>query len=158
MKTLRAALLLLLTGLGPASAQTPAATETRRTDPFERTRGQIDMLLARRIKPPEFDPTRFNPFTIGPAGGVASLPEIPDEAPPVESSENLLRILAPRLRITGYFSREGLSFAVVDGIPRREGDLLTLSHHGVPVTLRVKRVEQSRLVVGLGEAEYILRF
>lgn len=141
----------------PGTPAAPAAAEPRR-DPFERTKANIDLLLARRITPPAFDPTRFNPFTIGPAGGLAPDPKTPDEPTPVATSESLLRLLAPRLRVTGYFSREGLSFAVIDGVPRREGDFIILTHQGAPVNLRVKRVDNDRVLLGLGDAEYILRF
>lgn len=167
MKSPRFALALLgLATTAPAQtplpaapgAPAPAAAEARR-DPFERTKAQIDLLLTRRIAPPAFDPTRFNPFTIGPAGGLAPDPKTPDEPTPAASSESLLRLLAPRLQVTGYFSRdEGRSYASINGVPRREGDFIILTHQGAPVNLRVKRVESDRVILGLGEAEYILRF
>ncbi|HYC70845.1 MAG TPA: hypothetical protein VEB66_06540 [Opitutaceae bacterium] len=152
------ALLLALLVL-PAAAQTPPAPEAKNADPFDKTRVNIELLLGRRMKPPAFDPSAYSPFAIGPVGGLpAADPKTPDQPPPAATSESLLRALAPRLRVTGYFSREGLSFAVVDGTPRREGDVIILNHQGSAVNLRVRRVEDGRLVLGLGDAEYTLRF
>lgn len=150
-----AGLLLFPFALSLAAAQAPA--DARKPDPFERTRGQIEQLLARRLNPPPFDPTKYSPFALGPVGGIPKT-EVPDEPPPVATSESLLRLLAPRLRITGYFSREGLSFAVIDTVPRREGDFIIMSHQGAPVNLLVKHVGPDRVVLGLGEAEYVLRY
>lgn len=161
MKT-PALLLVLLAALAIASAQTPPApapaAEARKTDPFDKTRANIDLLLGRRVKPPAFDPTKHNPFTIGPAGGAIVIdPKTPDDPPPTATNEVLLRALAPRLRITGFFAREGLSYATVDGTPRKEGDFIIVQHQGSPVNIRVKLIENGRLVLGLGEAEYVLR-
>jgi hypothetical protein len=144
-----------------AAAQTPPAAPAAeaKKDPFDKTRANIDLLLGRRVKPPPFDPSRHNPFTIGPAGGALVVdPKTPDDPPPTASNEALLRMLAPRLRVTGYFAREGLSYATVDGVPRKEGDFIILQHQGAPVNLRVKLVENGRLVLGLGDAEYLVRF
>lgn len=152
-------LFVLLLALVVAAAQTPPAapaTEAKK-DPFERTRTNIDLLLGRRVKPPAFDATKHNPFTIGPAGGVLVDPKTPDDPPPTASNEALLRTLAPRLRVTGFFSREGLSYVTVDGTPRKEGDFIIIQHQGSNVNLRVKLVENGRLVLGLGDAEYVLR-
>lgn len=159
MKT-PALLFLFVLVLVIARAQTPAApapTDAKKTDPFEKTRANIDLLLRRRLHPPAFDPTRHNPFLVGPAGGVAVDPKTPDDPPPTASNEMLLRTLAPRLRITGFFSREGLSYATVDGTPRKEGDFIIIQHQGVSVNIRVKQVENGRLVLGLGDAEHVLR-
>ena len=149
----RPLLLVLLLVLAAAAAR---ANEPRRPDPFERTRLQIDRLLAHRITPPPFDPSRNNPFALG--APVSALPTQPDEPPPAETAESLLRLLAPRLKITGYFAREGLSFAVVDGVPRRRGDFIIISHQGRPVNLQIKEVEPGSIILALGDAEYVLRF
>lgn len=159
MKT-PALLFLFVLALVIACAQTPPAAvpaDAKKVDPFDKTRANIDLLLGRRLHPPEFDPTRHNPFLIGPVGGLVADPKTPDDAAPAATSEMLLRTLAPRLRITGFFSREGLSYATVDGTPRKEGDFIIIQHQGMSVNIRVKQVENGRLVLGLGDAEYVLR-
>lgn len=159
MKT-PALLFLLVLALVMARAQTPPAPappDAKKVDPFDKTRANIELLLGRRLQPPAFDPTRHSPFLIGPAGGVVADPKTPEDPPPAASSEMLLRILAPRLRVTGFFAREGLSYATVDGTPRKEGDFIIMQYQGTPVNIRVKLVENGRLVLGLGEAEYVLR-
>lgn len=149
-RPLSVALLLVL------AATLASASEPRRPDPFERTRLQIERLLNHRINPPPYDPASHNPFSVG--APVSVLPTQPDEPPPVETAESLLRLLAPRLKITGYFAREGRSFAVIDSVPRREGDFIILTHQGRPVNLRVSSVEPGRLVLSLGDAEISVRF
>lgn len=149
-RPLRLVLLLALAALAAG------ANEPRRPDPFERTRLQIERLLAHRITPPPFDPAAHNPFAVGTP--VSPLPTQPDEPPPVETAESLLRLLAARLKVTGYFAREGLSFAVVDGVPRRAGDFIIISHQGRPVNLQIRVVEPGQLVLALGDAQYLLRF
>jgi hypothetical protein len=154
-RLLLAALLLAV----PAAAQAPR-TEPRKSDPFDRTVDRINALLAHRLAPPAFEPARFNPFLTGPLAG--STPRLPDgggtEPPPADSDDTVLRQLAPTLRITGSFSREDRNYVVIDGTPRREGDMIILRHRGATVNIRIRTIDGNRIVLGLNAAEFTLRF
>ncbi len=155
-------LLLLLSVLLvlAARAQAPRA-EPRKTDPFDRTVERINALLAQRLSPPAFEPARFNPFIIGPRPGTVPVQTDGGAGPevfPPSSDETVLQQLASTIRVTGFFSRDDRNYVVVDGAPRREGDFIILRHRDTPVNLRLKSVENHRLVLGLNDAEYVLRF
>lgn len=150
-----------------APAATPAAngsaTAARKTDPFERTRKQIDALVGHRTNPPKFEPSRYNPFLIG------ALPDASGKSPegdgtpvtiarPISSDETVLQQLSAQLKVTGYFRRDDRVLLVLNGTPRGEGDTIALPHDGGTATVRIKSIITGWYVLTYGKAELRLRY
>lgn len=164
MKNLGYALAFSLLALTAARAQ-PApiggAAPVRKSDPFEKTRQQIEQLFGPRDNPPPFEPARFNPFLLGPVPG--AVPETPDQgepapAKPASSDDTVLRQLAGQIKVAGFFRRGDKTLLVINGVPRGEGDVVLVPFEGGNATLRIKSVTTGWFVLAYRAAELPVRY
>lgn len=165
---------LLLSHVAVIAAAPPADTATRNLQQ------RIDALLKQRLKPEPLPVTPPNPFQV--TGG-AKRETSPDDAPPraappaerggaasvttaegpakdlanVNPSEVLIAC-ATKLKLGGVLILKEQLQIVVNGTPRKEGDVIPADWNNSIIYLRVARLLPGQLVLRYGEAEVTMKF
>lgn len=139
---------------------------------------RIDALLKRRLAPEPLPFDLPNPFQPAkgsireltrddlanqPAtmAGVVATPTTEPGAPPkdpvVVSSAEVLAGATARLKVGGFIVLKDQIQVVINGAPRKEGDLLAVEWNDGIVYLRIVRLLANEIVLRFGDAEATLR-
>lgn len=129
---------------------------------------RIDALLKRRLNPEPLPVTLPNPFqqtgvvTREVAGterpGSPSLGDNPTNASLAPSSVEILSAIASRLKIGGIIVLKDRLQAVVNGVPRREGDSIAADWNGTLLYAKIARLSPGEIVLRYADAEVTLKF
>lgn len=133
---------------------------------FQQVRNRIDVLFHHRNEAaPAADP-RKNPFR--PAGAapvvvapVASRSGAAVVAPPPAASNADLLLLqqgVATLKVAGTIQINGLAHLVINQVPYKEGDVLSVRVKGQPVFLRVKNISRYSYTLSLNAAELSVKY
>ncbi len=157
-----------------------AATTGNATLPSPTVQQRIDALLKHRLKPEPLPVTPPNPFqTQGTArlstDELASKPAVADEGPtpatgpgtsdptqpretPGASHSEVLIGCAQRLKLGGIIVLKEQIQIVVNGVPRKEGDMIAADWNNTIVYLRIARLLPGHMVLRYGDAEATMKF
>jgi hypothetical protein len=157
----------------------PALIAADSTPPSPKIQQRIDALLKHRLRPQALPVNPPNPFQV--TGGVRresaadeSVSKPPVASEPVVSSPptgelqpkdlanvtaaEVLIACATRLKLGGVIILKEQLQIVVNGTPRKEGDVVAADWNGSIVYLRIARLLPGQLVLRYDEAEATLKF
>lgn len=159
---------LCAASLGSAFATAPA------TPPSPKLQQRIDALLKRRLKPEALPVTVANPFQANggairsasaesgdasaDANGVSALGADPTNAALAPTSSEILTTVASRMKIGGLIVLKDRLQAVINGSPRREGDLVAADWNGSLIYAKIARLSAGEIVLRYLDAEVTLKF
>lgn len=161
-----AGLTAALTFAAAALVAVRAAPVPAASPPLQR---KIDALLQRRAHPEPLPITLPNPFQVNTglrrddlAPGTG--PEAPAAASPASGPEGeatdieVLTAVAGRLKVGGVIVLKDRLQVVVNGTPRKEGDVIAADWNATLIHVRIARLLPGQLVLRYGKAEVTLKF
>jgi hypothetical protein len=132
-----------------------AAPNTKASNYAARTKGRIDTLVNRRLKPEPLPDVLPNPFQLS---GVVTptnpttVPTSPVEPAPPSNDSEALAHYAATLKIGGIVQLNGRVQLVINQSPYREGDLVFVDNKNAVIYLQIIRLTPSELTLGLNQA------
>lgn len=171
---------LLVVAVGSSSARAASAPPA----PSAKVQQRIDTLLKRRLKPealPIDVPNPFQVITGGPSLAREAPPETitmknaageeipadpnapavaaaPGASTVVPTSLEVLSTVLPRLKIGGVIALKDQLKVVVNGVPRREGEMIPADWNNTVIYLKIVRLLPTQIVFRYGDTEMPLKF
>lgn len=157
---------LVLAALPLSSATAPAIS------PTPKLQRRIDILLKRRTKLEALPPELPNPFQVnlglgGPRDGAladnASRNSKDDDTAsgstaPAPSNVDILSSIVSRLRFGGMIVLKDQIKVVINGVQRREGDMVPAEWNNSVVYLKITKVTSTDVVLRYNDADATLKF
>jgi hypothetical protein len=151
--------LLGVAALSAANAAEPAAASR----PVQQ---RIDALLKRRLRPEPLPVNPPNPFQL--SGGavrsitleeISTLPAANQaKIPAAATNLEVLAGIVARLKVGGIIALKDQIQVVVNGVPRREGDSITVEWNKVLVSVKLIRLLPGQIVLRYADAEITIKF
>ncbi len=158
-----------------ASASLAAGASGPTPENSAKMQQRIDLLLKRRLKLESLPVDPPNPFQVNMTGSITREPARDDNSPrPARiddiatasgaaspagpSNIDILTSIVPRLKFGGIIVQKDTTKVVINGVPRREGDMVPADWNNTVVYVKVLKLTNTDVVLRYNDADAKLSF